>query len=240
MSRILIVDDEDGIREILRDYLEIEGHDVVEATGGHEAWAFLAKEEVDLVVTDVKMPAGMGTDLLRQIKDRDSRVPSVIFITGHSDFSIDEAYAMGVEGFLHKPFTRQSLLEVVSRMTKPHPGTDEGAYKIDRLPVFDLKIADLENGVRTGRLAVGRGGFCVRDPGVSLTTDQVYAIRFGDRVFGAGIVRWSRSQGRLDQSGDAGVEMLWLSPEHTETWNRTLSQVDSRIYIPRQVVPGKI
>lgn len=234
MSRILIVDDEEGIREILRDYLEIEGHEVHEAAGGFEAWDFLGGNQVDLVITDVKMPSGMGTELLHFIKERDCRKPSVAFITGYSDFNIDEAYAMGVEGFLHKPFTRQNLLEMVARMTKSRP--ELNPLSLEGLPALRLHALDLLAAIEMGRMSVGRGGFCLRDIGQTLALDQDYGVYFGTRLFAAATVRWVRSQG---QSADAGLEVFWLNPQDEKVWNDALMQVDPRIYIPRHVRPGR-
>ena len=68
MARILIADDEDGLREFLSEVLEDEGHDVSQATNGHEAVAQLEKQSFDLLVTDLRMPGLDGIGVLKQAK----------------------------------------------------------------------------------------------------------------------------------------------------------------------------
>ncbi|MEX0798040.1 MAG: response regulator, partial [Bacteriovoracaceae bacterium] len=66
-SKLLIVDDETSIADLMRDALEIEGFEAYAVYSGNQAIEFLAKREVDLVVSDVRMPDGDGLFLLRSI-----------------------------------------------------------------------------------------------------------------------------------------------------------------------------
>ena len=64
---VLVADDEKNIREGLREALALDGYDVALAADGHEAWETVNKGDIDLVITDLKMPHMSGEDLLRNI-----------------------------------------------------------------------------------------------------------------------------------------------------------------------------
>ena len=80
MAKVLIVDDEPGMRRILSVNLRRDSHVAVEASGAVEAISLLGKEEFDVVVTDQKMPDGSGLDVLRAAQEDDPTI-SVIFLT---------------------------------------------------------------------------------------------------------------------------------------------------------------
>src|SRR5436305_14238664 len=80
MAKVLIVDDESGMRRILTVNLRRDSHVVVEASGVTEAAALIGREDYDVVLTDHKMPDGSGLDVLRAVQD-DDPTTSVIFLT---------------------------------------------------------------------------------------------------------------------------------------------------------------
>ena len=83
MSTILVVDDDTGVRQILREYIELEGHRVIEAPNATSARKALAQETVDLIFLDVMMPGESGTSLCHCIKDDpECQGIKVILITG--------------------------------------------------------------------------------------------------------------------------------------------------------------
>lgn len=109
---ILIVDDEDGIREIVILELEMHGCRVLQASGGQEALGILQRERIDAVLTDVRMPGGNGLDLLdhaRALKP----APEVFLMTGYSDISAEDAKARGAAGTFQKPFALQHVVETI-------------------------------------------------------------------------------------------------------------------------------
>ena len=80
--RILIVDDEKNIREGLAEYLETEGFRTVCAANGEEAWKRFNKGDIDLVITDLRMPGMSGEELLKRVISDSPGLP-VIVLTGH-------------------------------------------------------------------------------------------------------------------------------------------------------------
>ncbi len=110
MARILIVDDETSIREILRQLFEYEGHEVEMASSGAEALKRIDSAEPDVVFLDVKMPGMDGLDALARIKEAAPGL-QVVMISGHGTIDTAlEATRRGAFDFLQKPLDTDRLL----------------------------------------------------------------------------------------------------------------------------------
>ncbi|HOJ71105.1 MAG TPA: UDP-3-O-acyl-N-acetylglucosamine deacetylase [Syntrophorhabdaceae bacterium] len=115
MKKLLIIDDEKNILDILSSMLEDEGFIVFKATDGKMGLSIFEKERPDIVFLDIWMPEMDGIQILREIKKRDND-PVVIVISGHGTISTAvEAVKMGAFDFLEKPLTIEKVLEVISR-----------------------------------------------------------------------------------------------------------------------------
>jgi CheY-like chemotaxis protein len=126
VATVLVVDDEEDVRGVLREILELGGHRVVEACSGKAALARLARGPVDLVLSDIRMPDGDGWSLLAEIRRQDPRRPPVVLITGFSDATSEEARARGAQELISKPCDLLALLDTVDaqvRAAAPRPAT---------------------------------------------------------------------------------------------------------------------
>src|SRR3712207_892544 len=94
-QRVLVVDDEPLLCDVLVFYLEDAGYETLVAHSGHEALELLSKRPVDAVVSDIRMPSGSGIELLDSIKATMPGKPVVLFMTAHSDITVEEAYHKG-------------------------------------------------------------------------------------------------------------------------------------------------
>jgi CheY-like chemotaxis protein len=114
---VLLVDDEPDLRLVLRELLEIQGHRVAEAGNGVEALAFLAREPVTVVITDLAMPQMDGLELLRQIRNCGRPLPRSIAISGvmraNQPATRAAAELIGAHAILTKPFTNEELLRTL-------------------------------------------------------------------------------------------------------------------------------
>jgi CheY-like chemotaxis protein len=112
LESILVVEDEGGIRALVRKILRRQGYQVIEASNGEEALRLLAEEgtKVDLLLTDVMMPGMNGVELSQKALAQDGSL-KVLFVSGYTDESVLEAgqFPAGT-AFLQKPFTLGSLL----------------------------------------------------------------------------------------------------------------------------------
>ena len=101
--RVLVVDDDPGIRDALRMILEYEGYQVLTAADGKTALASLDADSVDAVLLDIKMPGMDGLEILDRIAEREA-APPVLMISGHGDIATAvEATRRGAVDFLEKP-----------------------------------------------------------------------------------------------------------------------------------------
>jgi excisionase family DNA binding protein len=114
-ARILVVDDEAGIRELLSKTLALAEYEVDLAPGGQEAIERLRGFHYDLLITDLKMPGVDGLTLIREARRFLPQLP-IIIITGFStEASAIEAINLGVNGYLTKPFRVPKVLSVAAK-----------------------------------------------------------------------------------------------------------------------------
>jgi DNA-binding NtrC family response regulator len=112
-GRILVIDDEDSIREYLSMMLEREGYEVTAASDGKKAVKLSKRESFDAVITDIQLPGMTGIEILGAFRDSDPSVP-IIIVTGHaSQESAIEALNLGAFYYLLKPVSNEELKQVV-------------------------------------------------------------------------------------------------------------------------------
>lgn len=107
--RILIVDDEEGIRAVLRDFFEGEGFNVFEAAAGADALEMTRRNRFDVILTDLIMPGPDGLELLEEIRNVYPET-AVLILTGYpSSETIVKALDLGCDGYLSKPINLSEL-----------------------------------------------------------------------------------------------------------------------------------
>jgi two-component system, chemotaxis family, chemotaxis protein CheY len=120
MARILVVDDDARLREATRAVLELEGHEVVEASDGGEALRLQSAQPMDVVVCDMFMPRQDGIETIRAFR-RDFPNLKIIAVSGGGFFGAVDVLKMarliGATEILSKPFSRVSLVGAVDRVT---------------------------------------------------------------------------------------------------------------------------
>jgi len=124
-GKILIVEDEKSLREVLRILLEEEGYDTESAVDGMEATEMIQQDIYDIVITDLKMPRADGFEVLRKVKEV-SPSTNVIMITafGTTESTI-EAMKLGAYEFIHKPFKIDEIRLVVNKAFERKRLSDE-------------------------------------------------------------------------------------------------------------------
>jgi signal transduction histidine kinase/CheY-like chemotaxis protein len=126
MTRILVVDDEEPVRELLCDILEDEGVEVTLAASGAEALARFEAGKFDAVLTDLGMPGMNGWELLRAVAERDQHVPLAV-VTGWGELvSTHEEKAARVEWVLTKPFSMSQICEIAQEITRRKKNREGG------------------------------------------------------------------------------------------------------------------
>jgi two-component system alkaline phosphatase synthesis response regulator PhoP len=139
MAKILIVDDEQDIVEIVQYTLEAKGHDVTSAKDGAEGIAKVKKSEPDLIVLDIMMPKMNGMQVVEYLRNKEeyNHIP-IVMLTATTQYSKrpDEEWGkkMGVEDFISKPFEPMDLLKRVDKVLE-----DNYRKKNDGLSRYKIK-----------------------------------------------------------------------------------------------------
>jgi len=156
--RLLIVDDDAGLRALFRTTFEVVDVEVEEAANGVEALASIQRGRPDAVVLDVRMPGMDGLELCRRIKaDPTLAGVSVVLLSGSGEEGRAGAQEVGADAFILKPFSPLELLNVVGRVTgglgpaPPRPLADEGTGDGQQILLYarDLRhLLEIERGQR--------------------------------------------------------------------------------------------
>ncbi|HUW64555.1 MAG TPA: response regulator transcription factor [Spirochaetia bacterium] len=170
-ATILIVDDEDKIRELLRLYLEDRGFATVEATDGKKALQEMERGNIDLVILDLMMPTIDGWEVCREIR-RTSDVPIIILTARGEEMDRVLGLELGADDYVVKPFSPREMVARVNALLRRTKGASEG--QVLRFP--NLVIDPFTRSVQ------------VKEQEINLTPKEFellyYLARSPGRVFG--------------------------------------------------------
>lgn len=117
MAKILVIDDEEQLRDLLKQMLSRDGHEVQTAFDGVEGMKMFGQFNPDLVITDIIMPNKDGIEVITELLCGNSGTPIIAISGGRcaitAEFNLESAELLGVKGILSKPFTRDQLRETV-------------------------------------------------------------------------------------------------------------------------------
>jgi len=108
-KRILVIEDDGEMRNLLKDFLKREGHEVDSADNGSEAFRDLAKQSFDLIITDIRMPGLSGLDILPGIKKLQPQASIIVITAFGSDEVCQKAFERGASVYLRKPIDLPNL-----------------------------------------------------------------------------------------------------------------------------------
>jgi DNA-binding response OmpR family regulator len=110
--RVLIVDDEEVIRKILRIHLAKLGYEVTEAADGEQAIEELGKDDFDLLICDILMPKKDGWEVVKEVKSnsRTKHLPVIVLKAKNEEADMVKGYNLGANYYMTKPFTKAELL----------------------------------------------------------------------------------------------------------------------------------
>lgn len=118
---ILIVDDSQTMRKIIQKSIILSGFEIGdcwEAGNGREALDLLNSRMVDLIFADLNMPVMNGSEMLRELQKDEKRrgIPVVLITTEGSEKRLEEAYALGIKGYIQKPFHPETIRDVLNQI----------------------------------------------------------------------------------------------------------------------------
>jgi two-component system alkaline phosphatase synthesis response regulator PhoP len=122
-KKVLIVDDEEVIRKLLRIHLVKWGYEVKEAVDGTQALEQIGKDDFDLIICDILMPNLDGWQVLKEVKSnpKTKDMPVIVLTAKNEDSDMFKGYDMGANYYMTKPFTKAQLLYGLKLMFQENP-----------------------------------------------------------------------------------------------------------------------
>ncbi len=130
--RVLIVDDEERMRDMIKEYISLEGYSIDEAADGVEALGLLKQHEYSIVVLDVMMPKIDGWSVCRELR-KTSQVPVVMLTARGEEYDKLFGFELGVDDYIVKPFSPKELLARMKAIIRRSTSAGESAPNGDRL-----------------------------------------------------------------------------------------------------------
>ncbi len=188
MTRILVTDDEQKIREMIRKYAEFEGFTVDEAKDGFDAVNKADKEKYDLIIMDVMMPNLDGFSAVKEIKKKDSNVPVIMLSALGEEYDKIHGFDVGVDDYVVKPFSTKELMMRIHAILKR---TNADTVDNDKFVLNDLVIdyAARTVTIKNERIQLSPKEYellvyLVKNRGIALTREKILETVWGYDFFG--------------------------------------------------------
>ncbi|MDY4813021.1 MAG: response regulator transcription factor [Ruminococcus sp.] len=188
MSKILVVDDEFRIREIIKKYAVFEGHEVSEAVDGMSAIEICNRESFDIIIMDVMMPELDGFSACREIR-KTCNTPIIMLSARGEEYDKIHGFELGIDDYVVKPFSPKELMMRISAVLKRSKNIsveNKDIFKFKDLVVdFTARIVTV-NGERVEMTPKEYDLFfyMVRNKGIALTREKLISEVWGYDFFG--------------------------------------------------------
>ena len=235
-KRILVVDDEADLRELIAEAFVLEGAVVMIAAGGSEAFEIAMTSQIDVVISDRSMPEGDGITLMDRIFKLQGSEPYYVLMSGYGKMPAPDLYERGVGAIFSKPFSIQALVENVR--TAMLPSESRWVRPLDISAVDSLLIIRNPNPPEplNPKFQIGRHGLFIAtsdpSPENSLVAFDV-CTSTGRPFRGIGICRFVRTQ-TDDNSDGMGLEFKDLTEESYLILLEHLNHRHPRATIPKK------
>jgi two-component system alkaline phosphatase synthesis response regulator PhoP len=185
---ILVVDDEENIRDMIRMYLERGGYAVDEVNDGIEAVQFARQHKPDLIVLDIMLPRMNGFEVCETLRAENNQVPVIMLTARDDDMDKIMGLELGADDYLTKPFNPHELVARVRAVLRRHENRDGEPGK--------LRVGDLEIDLNRREVHIGSGVIALRTqefevlkilmekPGWVFTREQLLSLAWGFDFYG--------------------------------------------------------
>lgn len=188
MSKLLVVDDEIRIRDMIRKYAEFEGYEVVEAQDGMDAIEKCRIEEFDLIIMDVMMPNLDGFSAVREIH-KSRNLPVIMLSARGEEYDKIHGFEIGVDDYVVKPFSPKELMMRVGAVLKrvqnaSSQGKDVFTYEGLRVDFTARVVYIDEERLEMTPKEYALFFYLVRNKGIALTREQLIKDVWGYDFYG--------------------------------------------------------
>lgn len=183
--KILIVDDEEGIRSIIKEYCESNNYETDEAENGNIALEKLKNEKYDLLVLDIMMPQMDGYSMLKELPI-DKRIPTIILSARGEEYDKLTGFDLGIDDYITKPFSPKELIARIKAVLNRTNNTIKDTYIYNTLEInfkshtvkIDKKLINItpkEFDILT---------YLVKNKNIAISRDQLLSNVWGYDFFG--------------------------------------------------------
>lgn len=185
MSKLLVVDDEMKIREIIKKYAVFEGHEVTEASGGLEAISLCREKSFDIIILDIMMPDLDGFSVCKEIR-KSSSTPVIMLSARGEEYDKIHGFEVGIDDYVVKPFSPKELMLRVAAIVKRAAGNDTDVVKIGSLKIdFTGRIVTIDGkNVDLTPKEYDLLFYLVKNRGIALTREKLISNVWGYDFFG--------------------------------------------------------
>jgi len=221
-KHILVVDDEQSIRELVRDILEEEGFQVTAVANGVEALETIGTHEtIDLIISDIRMPVMGGVQLLEKVRENNPFPPPMIFITGYADITPELAAEKGVVAYLKKPMSINELLVTIQNALNSPPPIDRQHPRVNTHLRIDFHLKQSAEIISGLVYNMGRGGVFIETDKLGIIGEMIeFEILFGEMdkrsISGIAEILWQRKERIGRHPVGMGVRFIEISIEDEE------------------------
>lgn len=187
MQRILVVDDEKMIRNVIKEYAEFDGFEVTEAEDGMEAVEICRREDFDLIVMDIMMPKLDGYSAIKEIR-KTKQIPVIMLSARGEEYDKLFGFEIGIDDYVVKPFSPKELLARIKAVLK-RAAAKEQPMDIIRYEGLEINVTGREVSVDGKPVSLTPKEYdllfyLVRNKGIALSREKLLEEVWGYDFFG--------------------------------------------------------
>jgi two-component system chemotaxis response regulator CheY len=237
---VLVVDDQEAFLQAVVDELHFLGFETVSAQDGQIAFDKAKNAKFDLIISDIRMPNKDGRWFLTELRKTQKNFPPFLFMTGFADLSIQEAYSLGVDGFLGKPLNPEKLEYMLSKLILPFESRWSAALAEKPIHHIEKTYACSAFESQLKEINFGRGGMYLSMQKLAFDVGDTLSFKFvfesGNlKIFeGCGTIVWKKEnpEGVADEYG---VYFDQLSQETLAVWVPYIKSKEMVEVIPQAI-----
>lgn len=140
MKKLLVVDDEDKIREVIKEYAEFSGYEVIEAADGMSAIGLCKLNDYDLIIMDVMMPKLDGFSSVKEIK-KIKDIPVIMLSARGEEYDKLFGFELGIDDYVVKPFSPKELMARVNAVLQRKSGSENNSAQVMKFDGLEVNFA---------------------------------------------------------------------------------------------------
>lgn len=188
MKRLLIVDDEDKIREVIKEYAEFSGYVAEEAADGMSAIGLVKLNDYDLIIMDVMMPKLDGFSAVKEIQ-KIKNIPVIMLSARGEEYDKLFGFELGIDDYVVKPFSPKELMARVNAVLNRVDASDKSSQNIERFDGLEVNFAARTISVDGKRIELTPKEYdllfyMIQNKNIALSRDRLLSDIWGYDFFG--------------------------------------------------------